>query len=332
MDGHERTLHAVRWLAVIVASFGVATAARATPATPFYAQASIGHFQGVVASDGGRYAAAGELSFAPDRAAVVAAASPTRIRITALGGASRLVTTARQTAPPVYGPTNHIAYGSGTLIRYVGGPAVRARGLRKGSRIVQIAMSPDASLFAATVEWGDGKAGTLGNALYVVSRAGTKRIAGPFDAYSDRPSPVWNPDGDKLAFVNKGDVFVVSSDGSGLRQLSHTPRAIEDRPRWSPDGTQLAYTSGRNGVNEVYVAKLSGGERRLTFTKPVPPGVPHVGSQMGAWSPDGSQIAFVRYNALAVVPAAGGDAQIVARFSPATQSYLGPVAWPVTGG
>ncbi|HEX4678787.1 MAG TPA: hypothetical protein VH210_06250 [Gaiellaceae bacterium] len=320
----------MRWLAVIVASFAAATAARATPSTPFYAHATIGHFQGVVASNGTRYRVAGDLSFAPDRPAVVAAVGATRLRITELGGSSRVVATARQTAPPVYGPTNHIAYAAGTVIRYVGGPTVRATGLPKGARIVQIAMSPDGSTFAATVEWGNGKAGTLRNALYFVSPAGTKRIAGPFDGYSTRPSPVWNPQGDKVAYVAVGDVFVVSSDGSTRTQLSRTPRAIEDRPRWAPDGTQLAYTSGRNGVNEIYVAKLTGGERRLTFTKPAPGTTPRIGTQMGAWSPDGSQIAVVTYNSLAVVPAEGGAPEIVQTFTPSNSVYLGPVAWPVT--
>lgn len=322
----------MRWLAVVVAAFAAATAAKAAPGTPFLAQAAIERFQGVVSSDGSRYRVAGDLSFAPDQAAVVAAGGPTRIRITKLGGASRVVATARQSAPPVFGPTGHVAYASGTVIRNVGGPAVRATGLPSGARIVQLAISPDGSLFAATVEWGNGKAGTLRNAIYFVSPAGTRRIAGPFDAYDTRPAPVWNPDGDRLAFVDHGDVFVVASDGSRLRQLSNTPRAVEDRPRWSPDGTQVAYTSGRNGVNEVYVAALDGGERRLTHTRAAPPGVPHVGSQMGAWSPDGSRIAYVTYNALAVIPAKGGSAAVVRSFAPSTRVYLGPVAWPVTGG
>jgi hypothetical protein len=52
---------------------------------------------------------------------------------------------------------------------------------------------------------------------------------------------------------------------------------------------------------------------------------------MGAWSPDGSQIAVVTYNSLGVVPASGGDETIVHRFRPAYDVYLGPVGWPVTG-
>ena len=59
----------------------------------------------------------------------------------------------------------------------------------------------------------------------------------------------WSPDGNRIAFSTGGfigseavDIYVINSDGSGLRRLSFPP-ARNYSPRWSPDGRQLAYYS-----------------------------------------------------------------------------------------
>jgi Tol biopolymer transport system component len=47
----------------------------------------------------------------------------------------------------------------------------------------------------------------------------------------------WSPDGSRLAFDTDDGIWVVGSDGSGLRMV------IRDglSPTWSPDGSRLAY-------------------------------------------------------------------------------------------
>ena len=75
------------------------------------------------------------------------------------------------------------------------------------------------------------------------------------------------------------EIYVVRSDGSGLRRLAAHARG----PAWSPDGTRIAYTSFSRGG--VWVMNADGsGKRRVT---PAPGGVEWV-----AWSPDGRQILF----------------------------------------
>ena len=76
------------------------------------------------------------------------------------------------------------------------------------------------------------------------------------------------------------DVYVVRSDGTGLKRLA----ANAQGPAWSPDGSKIAYTSlsARGGV---WVMNADGsGKRRVT---PAPGGAEWV-----AWSPDGRQILF----------------------------------------
>ena len=51
--------------------------------------------------------------------------------------------------------------------------------------------------------------------------------------------PASSPDGGKIAFSRvegsgQGDIFAVSSDGSGLVNLSNAPDSWEDEPAWAP--------------------------------------------------------------------------------------------------
>ena len=85
------------------------------------------------------------------------------------------------------------------------------------------------------------------------------------------------------------DVYVVRSDGRGLRRLAEDARG----PAWSPDGSRIAYTSlsARGGV---WVMNADGSGQRLVTTTP--------GELYGvAWSPDGTQLVFSNADRLAVV-------------------------------
>jgi len=61
--------------------------------------------------------------------------------------------------------------------------------------------------------------------------------------------------------ANKGrtDLWVVGSDGNGLRQLTSNP-AADAGGRWSPDGAWIYFTSSRSGSSQVWKLAVAGGE------------------------------------------------------------------------
>jgi Tol biopolymer transport system component/C-terminal processing protease CtpA/Prc len=96
-----------------------------------------------------------------------------------------------------------------------------------------------------------------------------------------------SPDGRKVAFVVRGEVFAASSkDGGDAARISRTPSA-EAYVAWSPDSRKLVYSSDREGVGHLFLYDFgTQAETRLTNG----PDADH----SARFSPDGKLVAFVR--------------------------------------
>ena len=98
-----------------------------------------------------------------------------------------------------------------------------------------------------------------------------------------------SPDGRWVVFHSvhgkQEDLFVIGSDGKGLRQL--TDDIYKDRhPRWSPDGNTIAFHSNRGGPYQIWAIHPDGsGLAQLTYEAR-----PNVSNPV--WSPDGSRLAY----------------------------------------
>jgi Tol biopolymer transport system component len=79
-----------------------------------------------------------------------------------------------------------------------------------------------------------------------IDGSGSRRI------FEDGGSPVYSPDGSRIAFVRSTmeyegnpegstDLYVVNADGTGIRRLTRTPGRNELFPSWDPSGERLAY-------------------------------------------------------------------------------------------
>jgi Tol biopolymer transport system component len=96
-----------------------------------------------------------------------------------------------------------------------------------------------------------------------------------------------SPDGRKVAFIARGEVFAASArDGGDATRVTST-LALESQPVWAADSRRLVYGSARDGGEQLYLYDFAtGAETALTSgtATDVSP----------AFSPDGRLLAFLR--------------------------------------
>ncbi|HZQ81268.1 MAG TPA: lysyl oxidase family protein [Gaiellaceae bacterium] len=101
-------------------------------------------------------------------------------------------------------------------------------------------------------------------------------------------APAWSPDGRRIAYVTRGDLWTADTNGTHARLLLKDA----DQPAWSPNGRRLAFT--RAGF--VYTVRADGDDVRK-----LAPG------EHPAWSPNGARIALDRDDEIVTLNWFGGD-------------------------
>jgi dipeptidyl aminopeptidase/acylaminoacyl peptidase len=100
-------------------------------------------------------------------------------------------------------------------------------------------------------------------------------------------SPVVAPKGDRVAFLNKDQIWLAAVNGNEKPAQAVHGRGRAQSLAWSPDGSKLAFVNDRGDHSYIGVFDLAGKTVRY-----LDPTVDRDGEP--AWSPDSREIAFIR--------------------------------------
>ncbi len=98
---------------------------------------------------------------------------------------------------------------------------------------------------------------------------------------------VLSPDGKKVAFIVRGEIFAASAkDGGDAARVTSTA-ANESQVVWSPDSRRLAYASDRDGASHIFMYDFANNSETQLTNDAQSDATPQ-------FSPDGRQLAFER--------------------------------------
>jgi len=75
-----------------------------------------------------------------------------------------------------------------------------------------------------------------------------------------------SPDGKRVVFGARGDVFTVPAKSGITRNLTQSSGAHDRNVEWSPDGKYISYISDRTGEDEIYIQNQNGLEDAIQLT------------------------------------------------------------------
>lgn len=122
------------------------------------------------------------------------------------------------------------------------------------------------------------------------------------ESYSDKPRPLvidaLQFKADREGYLTaqwRSHLYLLDASNGNVQPLTTDPQRADSLPAFSPDGRQIAYVSNRNdtesqlGVDELKLVAATAGATPRPLLSTWSPNHQHL-----AWSPDGSQLAFLR--------------------------------------
>ena len=150
------------------------------------------------------------------------------------------------------------------------------------------ALSPDGSKVAYVSR----RSGQL--TLWVMNSDGTNPTQLPVSGNTQ--APTWSPDGSQIAYANDSqdfwEVWVVNADGTNPRRLT-THAGAAGLASWSTNGQKLVYgVEPSAGYFDLYTINIDSSGQALLLSSSA-----GSSNHFPAWSPDGTQIATIRWPA-----------------------------------
>ncbi|MFG2919801.1 TolB family protein [Kitasatospora sp. NPDC048298] len=210
------------------------------------------------------------------------------------------------------------------------------------------AFSPDGKQVAFSRSWGaldtSGSHQVQYSDLYLMSPEGTDVQRLTF-LTNDKPysgavsNPSWSPDGKQLTFeyrtsatgqpANSRAIYVVSADGTGLRQLTPWELRAGERADWSPDGTRILFTTYPAGPDNapggaIYTVHPDG-----SAVGALTPATSNAFFGPASYAPDGKSIVFTQApsGAGADLYSMQADGTGVTRLTNSADRWLSRPAW-----
>jgi hypothetical protein len=76
--------------------------------------------------------------------------------------------------------------------------------------------------------------------------------------------PRWSPNGKQIAYIDRGNLWLMNANGSHKRRLTTAaPRYADSRPTWSPNGRYLAFVRTQHGHPYGYLTRYSFASRTI---------------------------------------------------------------------
>lgn len=161
-----------------------------------------------------------------------------------------------------------------------------------GQALGNLTFSPDGNLIAYVHGGGANRQGEIPNPtsdpdgakqqIYLIAFSG-----GEPRLVSEGSNPTFSPDGKRLAFTKRGQVWSVGVGDDSKPEQLFTIRGSAGSLSWSPDGKQLAFVSNRGDHSFIGIYNVIAKEIQYLH-----PSVDRDNNPV--WSPDSKKIAFLR--------------------------------------
>jgi hypothetical protein len=178
-------------------------------------------------------------------------------------------------------PTPPVVFASNLFILHADGTETQLT--KDGMEVFGAAIAPDGS----RVVYAARDARSVPPSLYVVDSEGGE----PVQIADAGEWPTFSPDGSQIAYavnnIGQGHVWVADADGSNAHEiLAGEPTLLGgvDELAWSPTGDRIAMGDQGEGHVAIYTFAPGGSDFTTVIT----------GGFYASWSPDGSQMAFLR--------------------------------------
>jgi len=187
------------------------------------------------------------------------------------------------------------------------------------------AAGPSGPIATGVVSSGAPSAPPMASASPRASNTPTLGVAEPWITYQ------WvQPGGDTI--------YLARPDGTDTHELVPDARFNAFHPDWSPDGDRIAFDAETGGGSEIWVVNADGTNAEAIVPRSADCTISCGDVAFPAWSPDGSEIAFVRFQlgasglqaaVIEVQDLASGDRRVV--FTAPSKTALNYPRWSADG-